>query len=188
MELPNYKGSRERIAYRNMEALTFVPVLMAWSMTSMMVVVFPVPGGPWITATSGLHRANVTAFFWLRSRFGLMKEKSDNSSYSSEIVNVSVLMITPTKWWSFIMILSYIMCIRAIPKPLLCSCITLMKAWISGWNFGYWMSFWSWYWEKISSNPSRFLEPSLLNLFIRRIFWDHLQYQQYDLLNELFVT
>ena len=40
----------------------------------MTVVVFPVPGGPWIIATSGRDIANRTALCWLGSSSGLMKE------------------------------------------------------------------------------------------------------------------
>lgn len=50
---------------------TFWPCLTACRMISTTVVVFPVPGGPWITASSLCDRVNVTASFWESSRFEL---------------------------------------------------------------------------------------------------------------------
>lgn len=48
-----------------------MPFFTACSISSTTVVVFPVPGGPWITATSGLDRAESTALRWLEFKLGV---------------------------------------------------------------------------------------------------------------------
>ena len=55
---------------------TLFPILTAWSITSTTVVVLPVPGGPWMMATSGLDKANTTARRWLTSRAEFTKGKA----------------------------------------------------------------------------------------------------------------
>ena len=51
-------------------------------MTSTMVVVLPVPGGPWTTASSRWSRAKRTASFWLSFKFSAMASKLFSFSFS----------------------------------------------------------------------------------------------------------
>ena len=60
--------------------LTFEPCLTSCEISSTMVVVFPVPGGPWITANSFCLRANSIASFWLSFKFLLIKLMHPSSS------------------------------------------------------------------------------------------------------------
>lgn len=55
---------------------TLFLILTAWSITSTTVVVLPVPGGPWMMATSGLDKAKTTARRWLTSRAEFTKGKA----------------------------------------------------------------------------------------------------------------
>lgn len=59
---------------------TFWPCLTACRMISTTVVVFPVPGGPWITASSLWAKAKDTASLWESSRFKLKNSTSSDET------------------------------------------------------------------------------------------------------------
>lgn len=68
---------------------TLRPCLTAWTIISTTVVVFPVPGGPWMTAMSFWQRANLTASLWEGSKDGL--QKVITTTFTPLILNILIL-------------------------------------------------------------------------------------------------
>lgn len=89
-------SSGRKIFINTNEFCTFWPCLTACRIISTTVVVFPVPGGPWITASSLWDRAKDTASLWESSRFVF---KNLTSSDETKQEQPQLVFVLYDSWW-----------------------------------------------------------------------------------------